>query len=58
MQVLVLLPFTTLMPWLLLTRPGDERGRRVLAAVTFPVNHTRVTDLHPQESVTDHLQRA
>jgi hypothetical protein len=58
MQVPVLLPFATLMPGLFLTRPADEPGLRALAAVTLPVNHTRVADLHPQESVAGHVQSA
>jgi len=57
-QVLVLLPFTAVTLWLLLTRPVDEPALRALAPVTVLVNHTRVADLHPQESASGHLQPA
>jgi multidrug efflux pump subunit AcrA (membrane-fusion protein) len=57
-QVLLLLPFMAVTLWLLLTRPGDEPALRALAPVAVLVNHTRVADLHPQESVSGHLQPA
>jgi hypothetical protein len=47
-QRLVLPPFTAVAPWLIVTRPGNEPA---LAPVTVRVNHTRVADLHPQQSV-------
>ena len=40
-------PFTAVAPWLIVTRPGNERA---LAPVTVRVNHTRLADLHPQQS--------
>lgn len=57
-QALVLLPLAALALWLLLTRPVDEPALRALAPVPVPVNHTRVVDLHPQESVSGRLQPA
>jgi len=57
-QALVLLPFAVVTLWLLVTRPAEEPALRALAPVTVLVNHTRLADLHPQESVSGHLQPA
>ena len=57
-QALVLLPFAAVAVWLLATRPVEEPALRALAPVTVLVNHTRLADLHPQESVSGHLQPA
>ena len=57
-QALLLLPFAAVTLWLLLTHPVEEPALRALAPVTVLVNHTRLTDLHPQESVSGHLQPA
>ncbi len=57
-QVFILLSFTAVTLWLIFSRPGDEPALRALAPVAVLVNHTRLVDLHPQESVSGHLQPA